>query len=317
MPFATLAERFPRAVRELARTTGKEISFLVEGRDIELDRGILDELADPLLHILRNAVDHGIERPEVRKAAGKDPVGRVRLSLCRDRDQAVITVADDGKGMDPCRLVEAAVSKGLITAEQGAQLSPGEAFLLTCLAGFSTATEITDVSGRGVGMDAVRATVQSLGGSLSIESGIGSGSRMILRFPLSIAIINVLLISAGRFRMALPVGAVIRTLEITREQILIKERRPYIQLDDAEIPLISLNRIMGVGTQSPQPGFMPVIITMFKGQTAGLVVDKVLGQREIHVKPVGRPLNRLRGLAGGGMLGDGEIVFILDPATLL
>jgi two-component system chemotaxis sensor kinase CheA len=317
MPFATLAERFPRAVRELARTRGKEVSFLVEGRDIELDRGVLDELADPLLHILRNAVDHGIETPEVRKAAGKDPVGRIRLSLCRDRDQAVITVVDDGKGMDPGGLVKAAVSKGLITPAQGAQLSPGDAFMLTCLAGFSTASEITDVSGRGVGMDAVRATVQSLGGSLSIESEIGKGSRMILRLPLSIAIINVLLISAGRFKMALPVGAVIRTLEITREQILIKERNPYILLDDADIPLISLNRIMGLSTQVAQAGFLPVIITMFKGRTAGLVVDKVLGQREIHVKPVGRPLNRLRGLAGGGMLGDGEIVFVLDPATLL
>lgn len=317
MPFSSLAERFPRAVRELARKQGKQVSFHVTGREIELDRGVLEELADPLLHILRNAVDHGIEFPDQRKAAGKDPVGKVSLSLRREKDQAVIAVEDDGKGMDPARLIEAAVIKGLISAEQGAVLTPGDAFMLTCLAGFSTAPEITDVSGRGVGMDAVRSTVQSLGGNLSIDSEAGKGSRMLLRLPLSIAIVNVLLVSAGSCRLALPVSTVLRTLEIKQEQILMRDRHEYILLDETEIPLISLNRILGVPVAEPHSGFIPVLIALFRGQTAGLLVDKVLGQREIHVKPVGRPLNRLQGLAGGGILGTGEIVFVLDPATLL
>ncbi|MBT0664015.1 chemotaxis protein CheA [Geobacter pelophilus] len=317
MPFATLAERFPRVVRDLARKQGKEISFVVEGKEIELDRGVLEELADPLLHILRNAVDHGIESTEARLLAGKKTVGRIRLAVRREKDQAVIVVEDDGRGMDPDALVASAVAKGLLTAEQGAQLAPEEALMLTCLAGFSTAAQVTDVSGRGVGMDAVRATVQTLGGSLAISSEPGSGSRMTLRLPLNIAIINVLLIGTGGFKMAIPVNAVLRTLEITKEQILVRERRAYLLLDDAEIPLLSLNRIIRAPGKSPMSGFIPVIVTMIKGKLVGLIVDRVIGHREIHVKPVGRPLSRLRGLAGGGILGDGEIVFVLDPATLL
>ncbi|GAM11808.1 chemotaxis protein CheA [Geobacter sp. OR-1] len=316
MPFAVLAERFPRVVRDLARKQGKEISFTVVGKEIELDRGVLEELADPLLHILRNAVDHGIEPPEVRKGAGKNPIGSVRLTVGREKDQAVLSVLDDGRGMDPAALVRSAVAKGIITAEQGAQFSAREAFMLTCLAGFSTAAEVTDVSGRGVGMDAVRATVQSLGGSLAIDSRIGRGSMMTLRLPLNIAIINVLLTGMGGLKVAIPVSSVLRTLEITREQVMSRDRRAYLLLDDTEIPLLSLNRVIGVPLRRSMTGFIPVIVAMFRGKPAGLIVDRVLGHREIHVKPVGRPLNRLRGLAGGGILGDGEVVFVLDPATL-
>jgi len=317
MPFATLAERFPRVVREVAKKSGKDVSFLVEGKEIELDRGVLEELADPLLHILRNAVDHGIEAPDARNSSGKNPVGRVKLSLVREKDQAIISVADDGKGMDPERLIRSAVSKGLLTAEKGAQLTPSDAYMLTCLAGFSTASEVTDISGRGVGMDAVRAAVQSMGGSLSIDSEIGRGSTICLRLPLSIAIINVLLVTAGNVRMAIPVSSVLKTLEITREQIVMRDRRAYLLLGDDEITIVSLNRIMGIPLHGNQYGFLPVIMAMHKGQPIGLLVDRVLGQHEIHVKPVGRPLNRMSGLAGGGLLGDGEIVFVVDPATLL
>ena len=317
VPFARLADRFPHVVRDLARQRGKELSFIIEGREVELDRRVLEELADPLLHILRNAVDHGIEAPEKRKVAGKQSVGRIRLSAYRDRDLAVIEVEDDGRGMDPDRLVETAVARGLISAEQGAALSPGEAFMLTCLAGFSTAEEVTDISGRGVGMDAVRATVQSMGGSLAIESVAGLGSRIILRLPVRIAIINVLLVATGDCRVALPVSSVMRTLEIKREEMLFRDRRPYLLLDDEEVPLLSLSRILGLPEQRDKGGFIPVIIARFKGKVSGLLAERVLGQREIHVKPIGRPLNRMSGLAGGGILGDGEVVFVLDPATLL
>jgi two-component system chemotaxis sensor kinase CheA len=192
-----------------------------------------------------------------------------------------------------------------------------EAFLLTSLPGFSTAARITDVSGRGVGMDAVRASLQSLGGSLSINSEIGRGSRITLRLPVSIAIINVLLVSTGNFKVALPAGSVLRTLEITKEQILVRDRHPYLLVDEAEIPLKSLNRIMGVPLAFSPSGFSPVLLLMLKGRPGGVLVDKVLGQYEIHMKPLGRPLNRLKGLAGAGMMGDGEIVFVLEPSALL
>lgn len=316
MPFAALAERFPRIVRDLSRRTGKDISFTIAGKELELDRGILEELADPLLHIIRNAVDHGIEAPDQRRAAGKMPAGSITLTARREIDHVVISVEDDGRGMDPVALTAAAVAKGLISAPKGNELTPSEAFMLTCLPGFSTAREVTDVSGRGVGMDAVRATIQALGGSLAIESCTGNGSRFLLRLPLNIAIIQVLLVAADRARIALPVGCVQHTLEVTREQILHRNGSPYLVQLDQELPLISLNRVLGFPVIDIGSGFHPVIVTVVRDRAVGVLVDRIHGQREIHVKPVGRPLNRMRGLAGGGLLGDGEIVYILDPATL-
>jgi len=317
MPFSTLAERFPRVVRELAQKSGKEVSLTVEGREIELDRGILEELADPLVHILRNAVDHGIELPAERLAAGKEKAGRILLSAWREKDQAVIAVEDDGRGMDPDRLIESAVNKGLISADEAVRLTAREAYLLTCLPGFSTAREVTEVSGRGVGMDAVRATVQLLGGSLILDSEVGQGTRIVLRLPLTIAIINVLLIAAGEMTVALPVSSILRTLELGREAVTLREHRAVFMMDGEELGLISLNRILGLPLQGTEGDLLPVIVTEIKGRRVGVAVDRVLGQREVHVKPAGRPLKRLRGISGGAMLGDGEIIFILDPATLL
>ena len=317
MPFASIAERFPRVVRELAQKSGKEVSLVIDGREIELDRGILEELTDPLTHILRNAVDHGLEIPDERLAAGKERIGRIRLSAWREKDHLVISVEDDGRGMDPDLLVAAAVGKGLISAEEGERLSPREAFMLTCLPGFSTARVVTDLSGRGVGMDAVRATIQSLGGGMAIESEKGQGSRILLRLPLTIAIINVLQVAVGQMTVAFPVGTVLRTLELKRDLVLLMDQRAEFFMDEEEIPLISLNRLFGLPLPSDSPELLPIIVTEVKGRRVGVAVDRVLGQREVHVKPVGRPLNRLRGLSGGAILGDGEIIFILDPATLL
>lgn len=316
MPFSLLAERFPRLVRELAQKNGKEVALSIDGRDIELDRGILEELADPLVHILRNAVDHGLEPPQERLAAGKPKTGRIRLSAWREKDQVVIAVEDDGRGMDPERLIAVAVGKSLISPDEGMRMTPREAYLLTTLPGFSTACEVTDVSGRGVGMDAVRATIQTLGGDLLIDSELGRGSRISLRLPLTIAIINVLQIVAGHLKVAVPVTSVLRTLELSRDQVMVKERRASFCLDEEEIPLVSLNRLLGVPLSATGLELLPVIVAEIKGRRIGVAVDRVLGQKEVHVKPVGRPLNRLRGISGGAILGDGEIIFILDPATL-
>jgi two-component system chemotaxis sensor kinase CheA len=315
-PFASIVERLPRAVRDIATRTGKEATLTIEGRDIEIDRGMLEELADPLLHILRNAVDHGIESPEERLAAGKERSGRIRLSAWREKDQVAISVEDDGQGMNPDSLIAVAVRKGIVSAEEGKTLSPQDAYMLTCLPGFSTARDITDISGRGVGMDAVRNTIQSMGGRLAIESELGHGTRITLRMPLTIAIINVLLLSVHRFTVGIPVTTVLRTLELRRGMVRAGNDRPVFDLDGEETPLISLNRVMGVPLQKAME-ILPVIVTEAKGQRVGIAVDRVLGQREVHVKPVGRPLNRLHGLSGGAVLGNGEIIFVIDPASLL
>jgi len=317
MPFSSIAERFPRLVRELAQKSGKEVSFVVEGRGIELDRGILEELADPLIHILRNAVDHGLETSSERKAAGKDAFGRLKLSACREKDHVVVAVEDDGRGMDPERLVSIAVQKGIVTAEDGSRFSPRDAFMLTCLPGFSTAEKVTDISGRGVGMDAVRATIQSLGGTLAIESEKGDGSRITLTLPLTIAIINVFLLKVSSLTIAVPVTGVLRTVELKREQVLLRGTQVAFLLDDEDIPLVSLKRMLGLPLSPSAHEFLPVIVTEVKGRRIGVAVDRVMGQREVHVKPMGRPLSRLRGLAGAAILGDGEAIFLLDLATML
>ncbi|HEX8960434.1 MAG TPA: chemotaxis protein CheA [Geobacteraceae bacterium] len=317
IPFSSIAERFPRAVRDLARKNDKDVAFEIEGKEIELDRGILEELADPLVHILRNAVDHGVETGAERLASGKAAQGRVTLSAVREKDQVCITVADDGRGMDPAKLVASALAKGIITPEAARLLTSREALLLTCHPGFSTADRVTDVSGRGVGMDVARATVQTLGGTLAIESETGRGTRIILRLPLTIAIINVLLVDCGGLTLAVPVTGIQRTLEIRRDAITTQGRHRVFYLDDEPIPLLSMARILRVPAPQPAGQIIPLFVSEVKGRRVALVVDRFLGHQEVFVKPLGRPLGRMKGLSGGAILGNGEVVFILDVANIL
>ncbi len=316
LPFSAVSDRFPRMVRDLARKGGKDAVFEIVGKEIELDRGILEELADPLIHILRNAVDHGLESEKERLASGKPLQGKITLSVSREKDLVVVTVEDDGRGMDPARLIATAVAKGVIGPEEGRLMSPREAFLLTCIPGFSTAGEVTDVSGRGVGMDAVRSTVQTLGGSMAIESEKGCGSRIILKLPLTIAIINVLLVTAGPLTVAVPVSAVMRTLEIRRDMIEVCDNQTLFYLDEEPLPLLSLEETFGFRSTSRSANTIPLFVSEVKGRKVGVTVDRFLGQQEVFVKPLGSPLDKLKGLTGGAVLGDGQIVFILDIANL-
>lgn len=315
-PFAMLADRFPRVVRDLAKKIGKEVVFEVEGKEIELDRGILEELFDPLVHILRNAVDHALETPSEREACGKPSPGRIRLAVRREKDLVVVVVEDDGRGMDPARLVDLAIEKGLVGPEAGRLMTPAEAFMLICLPGFSTAREVSEVSGRGVGMDAVRSTIQTLGGNMAIESETGKGSRFILRLPLTIAIINVLLVRLSQIAAAIPVANVQRTLELRRSLIYKRGKQALFDLDGEQLPLLSLNRILGF-PHGDAGELLPLFVCELKGRRVGLVVDSFIGQQEIFVKPLGRPLASMKGLGGGTVLGNGEVVFILDVANLL
>jgi two-component system chemotaxis sensor kinase CheA len=317
MPFAAISDRFPRMVRDLAKKSGKEVDFTIEGEEIELDRGILEELADPLIHIIRNAVDHGLETASERLARGKPAKGLISLSARRDKDQVVIVVADDGRGMDPAALIASAIDKGFIKPEKGKALSIREALLLICLPGFSTAREVSDVSGRGVGMDSVSSTIKSLSGRLAIESEPGMGSRMILKLPLTITIINVLLARVAPFSIAIPVTNILHTMELNRSMISTLEKMKVFFLEDEAIPLLSLNHIFAVPNAPDSNEFVSLFIAEVKGRKVGFVVDRFLGQQEVFVKPLGRPLAKLKGLAGGAILGDGEVVYILDVADLL
>ena len=317
MPFDAICGSFQRSVRSLARKQGKELHFELEGREIGLDRGILEQLVDPLNHILRNAVDHGMETSEEREACGKPAKGAVRLSVCKDHDRVLITVSDDGRGMAPERMIASAIGKGLLTPEEAETLTPRQALMLACLPGFSTAKEVTDISGRGVGMDAVATSIQKLGGTLTIDSEPGKGSSFTLKLPMTIAIIHVLLVQCGRFKSAVPVTAVQRTFELRRDQVQTVGKRQVFRLDEEEVPLLSLNRILGLPLGRFPDGIVPLFLTEAKGRRVGIVVDRLLGQHELFIKPLGRPLGKLPGVAGGATLGDGEIVTVLELADLL
>jgi len=317
MPLATVVDHLPRIVRDLAKKSGKEVSLQISGKEIELDRGIVEELSDPLLHILRNAVDHGLELPAERLAMGKKPTGTISVAVQREKDRVLITISDDGKGMDTRRLIAAAIDKGLLRQEDAALLSPQQALMLTCLPGFSTATEITDVSGRGVGMDAVRSSVQAIGGNLAIDSSPGKGSCFTLSLPLTISIIQILLVACSSMIVGLPVTKVLRTVEIRKDLVLSRGKGKFFRLGDEEIPLVSLHRLLALPLSPLKGESIPAVVVEMKERTVGLVVDRFVGQQDVFVKPFGSPLNRMKGFFGGAVLGDGQVIFIIDPGNLL
>jgi two-component system chemotaxis sensor kinase CheA len=317
LPFSFVADRFPRLLRDLSRKQGKEILFQVEGKAIELDRGILEEISEPLVHILRNAVDHGMETPEQRIAAGKPGLGTIRIVVTRDKDYVNIVVADDGRGMDPGRFADKAVEKGMLSREQANALTRHEAFMLVCAPGFSTAETVSDISGRGVGMDAARVAVQALGGVLAIESDTGRGSRFLLRLPISVSIIHALLVECGPLTIGFPVNAIKRTTELRNGEIAGDGGDSFFSLDGRQVPLRSLSRLLGQPSTPDAGDLVPTVVIEAGGMMAGLAVDRLLGQREIFVKPLGIPLNRIKGLTGGAITGDGRIVYVMDAGALL
>ena len=317
MPFDAICDRFQRSVRTLAKKSGKDLNFEVEGREIGLDRGILEQLVDPLNHILRNAVAHGIESCDQRITAGKPAKGLVRLSVSQDRDRVLITISDDGRGMEPQLMIASAIGKGLLAPEETELLTPRQILMLACIPGFSTAKEVTDVSGRGVGMDVVNASIQKLGGSLAIESEPGKGSSFTLRLPMTIAIIHALVVQCGALKVAVPVSVVQRSVELRREEMETLGRRRAFHFEGETIPLLSLNRMLGLPLARAQGGFVSLFVTETKGRRVGLVVDRLLGQQELFVKPLGRPLSMLPWVDGGATLGNGEIITILNVSQLL
>ena len=317
LPFSFIAERFPRLVRDLARKQGKEVHFQLTGKEIELDRSILEEIAEPIVHILRNAVDHGLETADERVLAGKSYGGMITLTVSRDKDHVDIIIADDGRGMDAERLKLKGVEKGLITAEQAGVMEEEEAYRLICKPGFSTAASVTDISGRGVGMDAVSEAVHAMTGILTIHSESGLGSRFVMRLPITVSIINALIVRSGPFEIAFPLNIVKRTMELNNSEIFEESGFPTITLEDRPVRLRSLRQALRL-PESSEPGnhLLPVVVCDAGGILIAFSADHISGQQEIFVRPLRSPLSQLRGFSGATVTGDGRVLFVADIAAL-
>jgi two-component system chemotaxis sensor kinase CheA len=294
------------------------VSFEVAGRGVELDRAILEELNDVLIHLVRNAIDHGVEPPQERVAAGKTSKAAIRVCTGRERDWVWIRVEDDGRGMDPGRIAAAAVARGLVSAERADAMEPREKLLLSCLPGVSTAESVTDISGRGVGMDVVKARIDAFGGALQIESEPGRGTAVTLRLPLTLAIVRVLLVAVGGRQYGLPVSHVLRTARLDPGDVDWSQRRPRLMLGPRLVPLHDLGALLG---QPPrdlrETGGLFLVVSESGEKAAGLAVDRLFGTAEVVVKPLGPPLARVRGLAGVTVMRSGRLVLLLDPGALV
>jgi two-component system chemotaxis sensor kinase CheA len=315
-PLSLITDRLPRAARDIARKRGREVDLIVTGAEIELDRAILDELTDPMLHILRNCIDHGLESPEERTEAGKLPRGKVQVSVRRARDRVVIEVEDDGRGMSAEKLKAAAVARGSITPEAAARMTDREAFMLACLPGVSTAKDVSEISGRGVGMDAVKRVVENVGGTLEIESEKGKGTRFTLRLPLTVAVVHLLLVEVGAEVFGLPIAKVVGATEADSEALSRSRETALLPHGNTLLPVHALDALVGI----PAParlGVRPYVVMEGDAGKVALAVDRLLGQEEVVLKPLSRPLDLLPGLSGVTILGSGRPVFILDVPRLL
>ena len=317
LPVEGLFNRLPRVVRDLAQRSRKKIDFVVEGRETELDRSVIEELHDPLVHLLRNCVDHGIELPEQRAATGKAEVGRIRLSAQHRENRILLRVEDDGTGIDTAKIRATAIRKGVLTAEAAERMSDQEAMEMIFAPGFSTAATITDVSGRGVGMDIVRTNIEKLNGSVRVESRLGEGSRFTLELPLTLAIIDALMVGLGDQILAIPLVSVVETLRVWRSEIQWINKRQAIQLRNSVLPLIGLDRALGLPSSSGGSDRVFVVAVRVGDNRFGLVVDSLLGELQVVIKSLGRQVGTIAGVTGATILGDGRVALILDVPSLV
>jgi two-component system chemotaxis sensor kinase CheA len=321
VPMDHIFSRFPRMVRDLSKSEGKKIDLNIEGKDIELDRTILDEIGDPLVHLLRNSVDHGIEEPEKRREAGKSETGHIRLSASRQRNSILIEVEDDGKGMNPDKLRETAVKKGLMSQSEVDRMSDEEAMNLIFTPGFSGAEKVTDVSGRGVGMDAVKAKIEELGGSVKTESIEGEGTKIQLQLPLTIAIIQSILAKVSDETYVIPLTNVVRNVSIKESDIKTIKGEEAILLRGEVLPIVRLHDVLNTSKNNQQQdddGELIVVIVERMGKKVGLIVDDLIGKQEVMIKTLdNKLLKNTKGFAGATILGDGNVALILDISTLI
>ena len=315
-PLLRVMDPLPRLAREIAMELGKIVEVELRGAELELDRSILDRLSDPLVHLVRNAVDHGLEVPSIRTQAGKPPAGRLQIDARREKDSIRISVSDDGRGIDLEAVRARAVSSGLLHAELAEELPPQEIALLVFRPGLSTAREVSDFSGRGVGLDVVKTTIESLGGCVELHSRPGLGTTTSLLVPITAAVQRVLLLGLGEETVAVPIGKVERVIEVEAVAIERAGRESFVLIGDDPVLVLDLAEQLGMG-RAAEAQTTPLVLAEVRGERVALRVERLAGQQEIYVKSVPSVLLCARALAGLTVLGDGSPVFLLDLNQLV
>lgn len=317
VPIESVVNKFPRMIRDLSKKLNKQMNLYMSGEETELDRTVVDEIGDPLMHLLRNAADHGLESAEVRKQRGKPEVGSICLDAYQDGNNVVIEVKDDGNGIDVDAVRNKAIERGTITEEQAANMSDKEIIDLLFLPSFSTSKKVTDVSGRGVGLDVVKSKIEALSGEVEVKTKLGEGSVWTIRLPLTLAIIQALMVIVGGEKYAISLGSIQTIESIKPEEIKYVQAKEVIHLRGTVIPLIRLSKVLDIeSTKSPDEDMIVVIVK--KGdKLAGLVVDELMGQQEIVIKSLGKYINKCKVISGATILGDGEVALIIDANAVI
>jgi two-component system chemotaxis sensor kinase CheA len=310
---STVFSRFPRLIRDLSRKNGKEVELITEGEETELDKSIVEVIGDPLVHLLRNSMDHGLESREERLAAGKQPTGTIWLRAYHKGNSVAIEVEDDGRGIDPVKMRKVAVKKGLLSEEEAMRLDDREAIELVFAPGFSSAEKITDISGRGVGMDVVRTNIKNLKGSVNITSESGKGTKVTLSLPLTLAIIDALMVIVAGATYAIPLDAVSETTKIEADILTDIGGRKAVTLRDEVLGIVELADLLGLPNNTKKRDILPVVVITDNDRRLGLVVDRLLERQEVVIKPLGTYLGDIEGFSGATIMGDGSVVLILDP----
>lgn len=315
VPVSFTFDRFPRLIRDISKNLGKDIELVLEGQDTELDRTVIDEIGDPMVHLIRNSLDHGIETREERRALGKPEKGTLKISAYQEGSGVIIEVMDDGKGIDPEKVKKKAIERGILTEEAAAAMSDEEAIQIVLLPGFSMAAAITDISGRGVGMDAVKSKVEALGGQLDLVSRVGQGTHVYVRLPLTLAIVLSLLIKVGNETYAISLENVEETILVKKENVKTVHGAPVTLLRGEVLSLSDLGNVLGTAAAESKRDEYPVVVVKIGKNKIGFIVDELIGQQEIVIKSLGRFLSKIRGIAGATILGDGNVALILDVAS--
>jgi two-component system chemotaxis sensor kinase CheA len=317
VPLGQAFDKLARIVRQLSREHGKDVRLVATGAETEIDKLIVEELSDPLMHMIRNAIDHGIETRDERLRVGKPAVGTIALNAFQKGNQVVIEVEDDGAGMDPAVLLGAAIRRGVVSAEEAQELAPRDVFALVFMPGFTTKQVATDLSGRGVGLDVVKTNIAKLGGVVDIASDVGIGTKMTITLPITLAIINVLLVDIGGRPFAIPLASVEEAMALDEAHVRAIESREVLTVRGASLPICRLERLFGMQPRGHARGRAFVVIAQVADRRLGLVVDELVGQRDIVIKPLGKSLSRARGFAGATELGDQRVALVLDVAALI
>jgi two-component system chemotaxis sensor kinase CheA len=316
LPVSNTFSKFPRMVRDLSAKLNKKIDLVIEGENTELDRSVIEEINDPLIHLIRNSVDHGVESAEDRSKAGKPERAVIKLTARHEQGRIILTVEDDGRGIDPEKIRASAVGKGMLTETEAASLSDDEAINLIFSSGFSTAKVVNDVSGRGVGLDIVRNNIQRLNGTVMVETEKGKGTRFLVTLPLTLAIVPTLLVRVAHNTLAIPLVTVVETLRISTKEIQTVNSRPVIRLRDKVLPLLEMSETFGFNSSKKDLGYRYVVVVGMGKQMMGLSVDRLLGQEEVVVKSLGSIIGEVMGIASAAILGDGSVILIVDVQDL-